>query len=104
MTNFCHKGFCETGLWTEMAFLKVNGDTFREVILPCSFLIPSQLKSTLTEKNLLPKEQILSFKSRLHSGKSMLSREANSKSHMFFPFVKMAEKHGGPPKHLTADL
>ena len=40
-------------------------------------------------------EQILSLKRRPHLERTTSYREANRKSQMLFPFVKMAEKHDG---------
>ena len=59
-----------------------------------SLLNQGQLKRG---KNLLPSEQILSFKSRPKFGRSVLSREANRKSQKSFPFMKMVEKYGIVP-------
>ena len=53
-------------------------------------------KSTLKGNNLLLKEQILSFKSRLRIGGIPSSREAKTgKSQKLFPFLKLSGKHGG---------
>ena len=55
--------------------------------------------STLKEKNLLLREQILSFKSRSHLVRTALSQEANRMTQKLFPFLKVVEIHGGVPSH-----
>ena len=57
--------------------------------------------STLKEKNLLPKEQILSLKSRPYFERAVFSRKANRKSQKLFPFEKMIENHRGVLIYLT---
>ena len=68
--------------------------------VPFTFLLPSQWVPTLTEKNLLQMQQILSFKSRVQCGRVLWSTEANRKSQKLFTFVNMVGKHGGVPIHL----
>ena len=67
----------------------------------CHFLfcLSTQFGSTLKGKNLLLREQILFFKSRADFRKAFLLKEANRKSQMLSPFIKMVEKHGGVPIH-----
>ena len=60
-----------------------------------------QCGSILKGKNLLPKEQILSCKSRSHVERTSLPREGNRKSQKLFPFVKLAERLGGILIHLN---
>ena len=55
-----------------------------------------RIGSTLKEKNLLPGEQILSFKSRLHFGMAFLSRKAKQK----ITKVVSLENHCSVPIHL----
>ena len=59
----------------------------------CCF--PFKLGSSHKEKNLLPLEQIHSFKSRPHFRKPLFYRKANRKSQKLSPFENMAEKDGG---------
>ena len=73
-----------------------------ETTPPFSFCLPFPMGSTLKGKNLLLLEQILSFKSIPHFGKSEMSRGENRKTQKLFPFVKMAEKHGGVSIHLKS--
>ena len=70
-----------------------------EATLPFSVSLPSQMGSPLKGMNLLLEEQILSFKSRPHSGRAMSFMEISWKSRSLrsFPFVKMARNHGGVP-------
>ena len=68
--------------------------------VPFSFLLPSQWVPTLIQKNLLPMQQILPFKSRVQFGRVLWSTEANRKSQKLFTFVNMVGKHGGVPIHL----
>ena len=72
-----------------------------EATLPFSVSLPSQLGSSLKGTNLLLQEQILSFKSRPHSGRAMSFMELSWKSRSLrsFPFVKMARNHGGVHVH-----
>ena len=68
----------------------------------CDFLFASlHSGSTLKGNNLLPSEQILSFKSRphFHFVRASLSKEANRKSKKLFPFVKMVENQESVPIH-----
>ena len=58
--------------------------------------------STLKGNNLLPLEQILSFKSRPYFDRAALSKKANKKSQKLFPFIKMIENHGGVLIHLNS--
>ena len=58
--------------------------------------------STLQENNLLPWEQILSFKDRLYFERAAFSRKANRNLQKLLPFVKMIETHGGVPVHLNS--
>ena len=57
------------------------------------FLLLSQWGSTLKGKNLLPKEQILSVKSRSHCGRVAFFREQTKRK--LSPLIKLAEKHKG---------
>ena len=71
-----------------------------EATLPLSFLPHFPRGSTFKGKNLLLWEQILVFKSRPHSERASLTRDANRKLQKLFPFVKMAAKHGSIPMQL----
>ena len=66
------------------------------------FCLTYILGSSHKGENLLPSEQILSFKSRSHFRKTSSSRYANRKSRRkLSPFENMAEKDGGVPIHLN---
>ena len=65
----------------------MNGCTAREAILSVSFLPPLLMGSTIKRKNLLLKEQILSFKSKPLFEVLNPFREANMKSIKLFPFL-----------------
>ena len=59
-----------------------------EAILPFSFLPRLAMGSTLKEKNLLPKEQILSFKISPHCGRALLHRETKLEAVKVVPLFK----------------
>ena len=63
-------------------------------------LLPFISGATLKEKNLLPWEQLVSFKSRPYFERAALSRKENRNSQKLFPFVKMIESHVRVPRHI----
>ena len=64
-------------------------------------LPPFQMGSTLEEKDLLQKEQILSLKSRSLFRKVYLIKKAYRKSQKLFYFINKQQKHGRPSSHLN---
>ena len=70
-----------------------------EATLHFHFCLPSPWESTLQGKNLLPQEQILSFKSRLYSVRALLSRVQNRKLPNLSPLENIG-KSGGMPIYL----
>ena len=85
--------------------MRISMNTVRGNKSVSSILLTYKLGSFHKGKNLLPLEQILSFKKRPHFGKKFVlqvSSLANEKSRKLSPFGNMAEKkHGGVHIHLN---
>ena len=68
-----------------------------EATLHFLYFLQLQCDHFLKEKQYTPFKANSSFKRKDHLERAVFSREANRKSHILFPFVKMAEKYASVP-------